>query len=439
MLPSGFSPMRLSTYLKIWPDGPHHVLLYATRRCSVVRVTREILRDIETGMLSAADSATLARLGVLTPDPMAEREELCNRFAEANRLNAKFHAIVILNLDCNLACSYCFEAGVRDGSSMSPETADCLVGMIERDHFANGRQVSLDFYGGEPLLSFNLIRSIAGRLKQSSAEQGLTFSFSLVTNGTLITRTVTEELNALGLRDIKVTLDGPREFHDRSRPFASGKGSSFDLIVRNLCAVADLVGLQLGGNFTRENYRAFPLLLDHLLAVGLTPDKVRTIQFNPVIATLGARALPDFRTGCDCSSEDWLAEAALLLREEALKRGFIVPKPGPAGCMAELDNDLVVNHDGSFYRCPAFIGRDGFAVGDLRRGVVDYTGAYNRDVWKKSECLECAYLPHCFGGCRYMKFVRDGHIADVDCWRSFLDATLEESVRQDLAYQTRKR
>ena len=179
--------MRLSAYLKIWPDGPDHFLLYPTRRCAVVRVPAKTLCRIEEGTLPEADCTTLARLGILVPDPEAEKTELLSRFAEANRRSKKFHAIVVLNLDCNLACPYCFEEGVRVGSYMSPETADLLVAMIERDHLARGGEVSLDFYGGEPLLSRGLIRSIAGRLLQASAGRELPFSFALVTNGTLLT------------------------------------------------------------------------------------------------------------------------------------------------------------------------------------------------------------------------------------------------------------
>jgi len=312
------------------------------------------------------------------------------------------------------------------------------VEMLERDHLSKGREVSLDFYGGEPLLSCDLIRSISQRLSKSSAEKGLSYSFSLVTNGTLLTRTLTQELKTLGLKNVKVTLDGPREIHDRSRPFASGKGSSFDVIIRNIGEVWDLVGLQLGGNFTRENYREFPLLLDHLISAGITPEKFRTVQFNQVVGRIGSPAVPDFSSSCNCIDEEWLYEATLYLREETLKRGFPVPKPGPAGCMVEFENDLVVNIDGAIYKCPAFVGREGFAVGDLRQGVIDCGAAYNPDVWKKPECLECAYLPQCFGGCRFLKFVRDGKIDDVDCWKPFLDATLEGCIRQDQKYRQGK-
>jgi uncharacterized protein len=364
--------------------------------------------------------------------------ELLNRFGEANRLSRRFNAIVVLNLDCNLACPYCFEEGVRGRRYMAADTADTLVTMLERDHLSQGMEVSVDFYGGEPLLSLGLIRSIAQRLQASSREKGLPFSFALVTNGTLLTRPIALELKGLGLKSAKVTLDGPREVHDRSRPFASARGSSFDLITRNIKEVWDLVSLQIGGNFTPDNYREFPRLLDHLLAVGITPEKVKAVTFNQVTGRIGSPAVPDFQSGCNCTDEEWLHEAILYLREETLQHGFVVPKPGPAGCMVEFANDLVVNVDGVIYKCPAFVGREGFAVGDLRRGVISDGGAYNPDVWKKPECLECSYLPQCFGGCRFLKYVRDGEIDDVDCWKPFLDATLEECIRQDQAHRPHK-
>ena len=113
--------MQLSRYLKIFPspDLPGHFILYSTRRASVLRVPEKILRSIEDGTISDADRETLVHYGILVPDPAAEREELLGRFDEANRKSRRFTAIVVLNLDCNLACGYCFEEGVRGKRAMS--------------------------------------------------------------------------------------------------------------------------------------------------------------------------------------------------------------------------------------------------------------------------------------------------------------------------------
>jgi uncharacterized protein len=406
--------MRLSRYLKIFPfpDHPGNLILYSTRRASILCVPEKTLQQIEEGTLRETDRETLVRYGILVPDPEREREELLNRFDEANRKGKRFTAIVVLNLDCNLACSYCFEEGVRGKREMSAETADLLVEWIEREQIARGRRASIDFYGGEPLL---------------------------VTNGTLLTRSVALELKNLGMKGAKITLDGPREIHDQSRPFASGKGSSFDLIIRNILEIKDITDLQIGGNFTRENYKEFPRLLDHLVDVGVTPEKVETVVFSQVTGRVGNNAIPDYANTCNCTDEEWLCEATVYLRDEILRRGFPTPKPGPVGCMVEFDNAMVVNVDGAIYKCPAFVGREGFSVGDLRGGIIDNGSVYKPGIWKNEECLECAWLPQCFGGCRFMKFLRDGDMGGVDCWKSFLDATLEKCILQDLKYRPKNK
>ncbi|KAF0218684.1 MAG: hypothetical protein FD174_2777 [Geobacteraceae bacterium] len=106
--------------------------------------------------------------------------------------------------------------------------------------------------------------------------------------------------------------------------------------------------------------------------------------------------------------------------------------------MVEFLDDTVINYDGSIWKCPAFIGWEGLVVGDLKSGLGDYRSSHNLDVWKKEECLDCAYLPFCFGGCRFLKLLRDGRIDDVDCRKAYFDATLGEFIRQDLRLRPKK-
>jgi len=428
--------MHLSQYLKIYPcpDRPGMNLLYSTKQSSSALVPDPLLSAAREGTVTGPDAEAMAQLGFLVEDPEAERAEMHDIFILANRKNRPFNAVAVLNLDCNLACPYCYEDRFRGRHYMSPETADLLVETIQRDRIGAGQEVKLTFYGGEPLLSLDLIRSISDRLYRAAKEQGTKYSFSLVTNGTLLSRRVAEELLPLGLVGAKVTLDGPRETHNVSRPFVSGTGS-FDAIVRNVKEVAGLLRLQLGGNYTRENYRDFPQLLDHLLAEGIAPGQVAAMLFAPVIPKSGERAVTDFNGACACSYEPWLIEAGVFLREETLKRGFPAPKPQMSACMVEFANDLVVNYDGALYKCPAFMAYDELRIGTLAGGIADYSASHGLDIWKTDECLECPYLPICFGGCRQMTLLRNGAIDAVDCRREYYDAALERIVRQDLQYQ----
>jgi uncharacterized protein len=412
-------------------------LLYSTMHGAAVLIGENALNSAREGRLSGPEADTLARLGFLVPDPEAEREEMAGVFVAANRKRTLFQGMVVLNLDCNLACPYCYEGNFRGDLHMSAKTAGDVIEAVRREQIGKGRDVILTFYGGEPLLSIPLIREIAGRLKEEAAARGSGFAFNLVTNGTLLSRPVAEVLVPLGLNGAKFTLDGPRETHDLSRPFLSGRGS-FDAVVNNVKKVWDLVPLQIGGNYTRQNYRSFPLLLDHLLAEGVTPERVTKVLFTPVIPKSGRGAVTDFNSGCALDYEPWVTEAGLYLREETLKRGYAVPRPRLFACMVELESDLVINYDGSLYKCPAFMAYDELRIGSLQSGVEDYSLSHNIDVWKNDECLDCAYLPLCFGGCRQMTLLRSGGIDDVDCRKGYFDAALERIVRQDLKYQRGK-
>ncbi len=425
--------MHLSKYIKIFPckDNSEYHLLYSTKKASKILLHESTLQDIQQGDLSPEDQKTLTDLGFLVPDTKSEQEEFLRLVQEGDE-KKDFNAIVVLNLDCNLACSYCFEGTMKGRHYMSLNTADLFMDFT-KGYFAKGKSAHIDFYGGEPLLSFDMIKYISGKLKASAEKLDLQYTFGMITNGTLLTKSRVQELLPLNLRDAKVTLDGLKENHDRFRPFRKGSGS-FDIIIRNIREVCEILTIQIGGNYTRKNFRDFPLLLDFLIDQGITPDKVDMIKFDPVTQASREFALPDFRDGAESTNEPWIIDASIYLREEILKRGFDTPRITPSRCAIEFKNDFIVNHDGTLYKCPAFIGQKDFQVGDVISGIKDYAKSYNLAIWKTDKCLECEYLPLCFGGCRFMKHLRDGHIDDIDCRKSYLDATLEKFLTQEITY-----
>ncbi|HEY3309502.1 MAG TPA: geopeptide radical SAM maturase [Desulfuromonadaceae bacterium] len=426
--------MELSHYLKVYPcaEKPGRVLLVATRRCAVLEASQVLWDKVLAGgaELSEKERDTLLRLGVLVADRDAEREELRTTFETVNRTSKTFAVLVTLTLECNLACPYCFEDPFRGRLVMSVAMADLLVQRVT-ERMAAGLDVTMDFYGGEALMALPMLKRIATELGVFAQEFGVSYAFNIISNGTLLTRPVVEELLSLGLAAVRTTLDGPQEIHDRQRPFVSGKGS-FDTIMANLCEIYELVPIDLGGNYTRANYRRFPELLDVLIAKGISPRMFKAVGFSPVMPKADGSVAGDVGSTCACTSEPWVIEAGLFLREEIMKRGFPVPKLKPGACMIEFQNDLVVGYDGSLYKCPIFMGQEEMRVGSLAEGVIDYRNSHNLNLWKNDECLECPYLPLCFGGCRFFRKLETGSIDGVDCRRKMLDASLERIIRQDL-------
>jgi len=450
--------MVLSQYSKIYqcPEEPASFLLFSTKEASAVRIPKAVIQDIARGNLTEEEKRTLDRLGFLVKSGDDEKDEMRNFTDKLNSSRRDFTATAVMNLDCNLACTYCFQGQRKGKYYMSRETADTFIeftrkavmypepppppsvgrengGKQSASEQGKKDEISVTFYGGEPLLSMKLIIYISTKLKQFAEENGITYSFSLITNGTLLTASIVKRLKSLGLMSAKITLDGPRAVHDLSRPFVSGKGS-FDVIARNVKAVSNMIDIQIGGNFTMENYADFPRLLDSMMESGIGPDRIAAVRFDPVMNESPEFAPPNFHGGCMSINEPWLWEAGIFLREEILRRGYQTPRFMVTVCMMEQMDNLVINYDGSIYKCPGLIGRKDFCVGDLQTGLRDFQQSHNLGNYKNDECLDCCYLPLCFGGCRYMKFIRDGNVEGVDCRKDFFDATLEAFVLQDISY-----
>ncbi|GFO54654.1 radical SAM/SPASM domain-containing protein [Geomonas sp. Red276] len=418
--------MHLSRYLKIYPskDKAGYFLLFSTLRSSTALVSGTTLSAVLSGSTLGPEGETLRKLGMLVDHPSVERELVRSVIDRANSNLRNFRGVVVLNLDCNLDCVYCYEGGFRHEQYMSKETAAQLVETLKRNQLEKGMNVTLTFYGGEALLSEDLICAISQPLMEAAQAHGVTYTFDLVTNGTLLNRETALRLIPYGLRGAKFTLDGPREIHDRQRPFSSGAGS-FDCIVGNLLEVYDIIQVMLGGNCREDNYREFPRLLDYLVEAGLRPEKLHRVLFTPVTAKAGCT---EHGSECASSSEPWLVEALPLLRQETISRGFPVPKLKASACVVEFDHNIVVNYDGTLYKCPAFMGYDGFSVGNIAEGISDYKQSHGIGNWQNDECLDCPYLPICFGGCRFLNLLNDKPISTLDCRRAFYDAALEQMV-----------
>ncbi|MBN1907486.1 MAG: geopeptide radical SAM maturase [Deltaproteobacteria bacterium] len=431
--------MELSRYLKYYPSSENHgnYILFSTWRLSKIEIRAETFRAIQNGEISPGNEKLLAGLGMLVSDREEEKRSVLTLFDRANKYSTGMDCIVVLNLDCNFACKYCFEGGLKGNLYMAQETADRLIGFIKERFTDNKKTLLVDFYGGEPLLSIDLIKYISRELKAFTEEKGASYNFSLVTNGALLKRKTALELAELGLINVKITIDGPSEIHNKNRPFKSG-APSFDVLIKNIKETWDIIKINLGGNFEKDNYRDFPLLLDYLEKEGLTPEKLGLIKFDPVAKRSERVISPtDYRGGCITLDEPWLLEANDLLREDILRRGYKTLNMRHKLCMIESQNSYVVNYDGSLYKCPGFIGMEEFKIGNINDRVSDYKDTYNLELWKNDRCIDCEYLPLCYGGCRYMTFLRDNNVKALDCQKEYLDATLETMIKQEIKYGLR--
>ncbi len=427
--------MILSRYSKIYlhPEDDGLRTLFSTKTMAVADVPVELIQSINKNDLSPREKKLLTNKGLLAKSAAAEKKEMLRFIDDFNRDVDLVNAVLIMSLDCNLGCKYCFE-GTRKGKYyLTEETSDDFIKFILAQNFKGKAKLNIVFYGGEPLLSSSAIIRIAEKLQKGAHRKKLDFSFSFVTNGTLLTARLVKKLKPLGMTSARVTVDGPKAVHDAYRPFKTGQGS-FDIIVKNIREVCGLTDVSINGNYTKDRYREFPRMLDYFLEHGITSNRISSVDFSPVINEHNEFSPPEFHNGCMSINEPWLMEAAVFLREETLNRGFRTQELMPSICAVQWKQDFIVNYDGTLYKCPGLIGRKDYCVGDVKTGAGDYSLSHRLDNWKNEKCLACCYLPLCFGGCRYLKLIKDGTMKGTDCKKAFFDRTLESCVRQDVKY-----
>ena len=317
---------------------------------------------------------------------------------------------------CNLGCTYCYaQQGEFGGAAqnMTRQAAEQAVDLLVNGA-APGARLNLAFLGGEPLANRELLQETTRRARTMADQRGVTLGFSITTNGTLLTEEDAAFFEAFGFA-VTVSLDGPREVHDRLRPFKSGKGS-FDRIMRN---VAPLLARQRRMQVTARvtvtpQNLALRATLDQLVSAGF-----HSVGFSPMLRSPSgdaelAREDLELMLGemIDCGREferrTRAAEpypfANMLNALREIERGTHRPYPCGAGA-----GYLGVSAEGELAACHRFVGDAQGAMGSLQDGIdAERRAAWLRErhVHRQEPCHRCWARYLCGGGCHHEVIAR---------------------------------
>ena len=427
--------MKLSKHTVILDNFPKDglYLVYNTRTQAQVVIDNSLLERFKDKSFKAQNDVereafkTLEKMGIVIDDSTDEDTILEEWFKLIQNDRTSMRAMVLTTYDCNFACPYCVEAGVRKKLYMSNKTAkDAADYITRRISDFKPKRFSLTFYGGEPLMNIEAIRVVSTSVKKYCENNGIDFSFGITTNGSLLTPRIVDKLIPLGLRHAKVTIDGTREFHNKKRPFANGMGS-FDVIIKNITSVVDKIDITVGGNFDDENVESIPQLLDYLKDLGLD-KKLKLVDFKPIFETIND--MPSYTSdtdmGCVFFRED-VMENLVKLRRIVLEKGFNAsPGLGVNVCTMVMNPSFfAIDPQGILYRCPAFVGYTQFSVGDIYHyGEEDFS---TKSLWKR--CKDCSYVPLCGDGCLYAAYIRFGDPEKLNCQKSFMEYMVRENLK----------
>ena len=311
--------------------------------------------------------------------------------------------------DCNLACKYCFaEEGEYHGrrALMTYEVGKKALDFLIANS-GTRRNLEVDFFGGEPLMNFDVVKEIVAYGRSLEETHDKKFRFTLTTNGVLLNDDIMEFANK-EMDNVVLSVDGRKEVHDHMRPFRKGAGS-YDLIVPKFQQFAESRNQDkyyVRGTFTHYNLD-FSKDVEHFADLGF-----KQMSIEPVVGddtepyAIQKEDLPQI-------FEEYDKLAKFLIEREKSGRGFnffhfmIDLEGGPcvskrlSGCGSGTEY-LAVTPWGDFYPCHQFVGEEQYLMGNVDEGITkpEIVKDFGRcNVYTKPDCKDCFARFYCSGGC----------------------------------------
>ena len=378
--------------------------------------------DVTAGEIRqcCAEVAALKEQGKLfTPDTYREKA------GELKQRSAGVVKALCLHVahTCNLNCSYCFASQGKyhgDRALMSFEVGkqalDFLVANSGKRH-----NLEVDFFGGEPLMNFDVVKQLVAYARSVEKEAGKNFRFTLTTNGMLIDDDVIDFANR-EMSNVVLSLDGRKEVHDRFRVDYAGKGS-WERIVPKFQKLVQARGgknYYMRGTFTHAN-PDFLKDIRQMLELGFTE-----LSMEPVVcAADDPSALTQEDLPIVLEQYEQLAQLMLQRRKEGRPFTFyhymIDLKGGPciykriSGCGSGTEY-MAVTPWGDLYPCHQFVGEEKFKLGNVWDGVTNQAcqsefAACN--VYAHPECTDCWAKLYCSGGCAANAYHATGSVTGI--------------------------
>ena len=322
--------------------------------------------------------------------------------------------------DCNLRCKYCFASTGDFGKGrklMTFETGKKAIDFL-LEKSLDRKNLELDFFGGEPLMNFDVVKQIVEYARSREAEYGKKFRFTITTNGVLLDDDKIDFINR-EMSNVVLSIDGRKEVNDYMRKRVDGSGC-YDKIMPAFKKLVEKRGdkeYYVRGTFTKNNLDFSNDVFD------LYNNGFDQISVEPVVCEASADyAITEKELTAIFKEYERLAERILENEKKGKRFNFfhfmLDLDQGPCaikrlrGC--GCGNDYVaITPDGDIYPCHQFVGIEEFKMGNIDEGTFDTNmKSYfsKTHVYTKPECKKCWAKFYCSGGCNANNYQYAGDV-----------------------------
>ena len=347
--------------------------------------------------------AYLEKRGFLVKEGTNEYRRLQLAFGQQHYRTDVLELILLASEDCNFRCPYCYEDFAR--GTMLPEVREAVKKLV-RKKLSGLDRLSVSWFGGEPLYGWEAVEDLGPFFAEIAEENGIRYDSNMTTNGYLLTPEVAEKILSWKINRFQITIDGPAESHNKTRPGRDGS-ETFDTIFENLRSMAqrpDKFTVDIRVNFDRNNYPKLTELLD-MLGETFKDDPRFRMRFRAV-GKWGGDNDADLET---CGND--APRMQMEMQQEATKLGLTLSDDirqiggmGAKVCYAARPYNMIIGASGQVMKCTVDLDR-------LDRNIVGHLNAEGElaidddkmALWTEpafendSKCKKCVVLPVCQG------------------------------------------
>ena len=321
------------------------------------------------------------------------------RFLSSAYREDRLSLIIVPTTACNFACPYCFEPK-KSSKAMTVEVMDGIISFINSHKKAE--DLYLTWYGGEPLLAFDIIRTLYNRIK---TETNVTIKHhSITTNGFLCSEDVIDFFKATDLSRAQITLDGIKDRHNLTRFVKGTHAETYNVISDNILSLAKKIpsaDIAIRVNINRMNYMDFVELYKHYNA----PEMPSNISVYPGIIR---EETSDQSSLCVNSYKNGeLFQLYKIFKEYGVLVNLF-PRHKAKGCMMQKLNANIIGPEGEIYKCWNDVNSPNKVVGNIltldKEPSHLFYNYINSTLPFEDRCRDCLQFPICDGGCGFHRF-----------------------------------
>lgn len=394
-------------------DTGKEMIIYNTHTTACVTLKKSMYEQIfvEKNFLDKEIVTALLKMGILVDDKFDEVKAIVK--IRTQGMNDPVQSVVIFTTtECNARCYYCFEKGIKQ-FPMTFEVADEVLKFI-KNNYTNEKPLGINWFGGEPLMNFKIIKYISDDLIKS----GYKIVSHMPTNGSLFNEEMVEYFKTSYEHfSVQITLDAvDKEYGKIKRYIDINEDLAFDRVIKNVkMLLSNRITLDIRINFAASNIKKAKSIYSSILEILKGYDLSNAyIYMAPLTLDCDSEIISNY---CGEGEHPYLQVTKMQLEEgfplkirryhgkdELIAACGLMPTA--YSCGMTCINRIVISADGELYKCHREAGKKQFSCGNVHNGINKNSETYKRfrtfEITDE-DCKKCNILPICQGGCNYLR------------------------------------